>query len=81
MGNLRAWGKMAIVKQNQKMKKLTPKGRVAMFLGYPDKYSSDTIKAIYMNTWKETKARDILWMDLTYRDWKNRKHRDEHLMA
>ena len=67
---------MVVIKQNQKEKKLTPKGRVAMFIGYPKDYSSDTVKAIYMDTWKETKTRDIEWMDMTYRDWKNQKHRE-----
>ena len=33
---LKPWGEMVVVKQNKKMKKLTPKGRVAMFIGYPD---------------------------------------------
>lgn len=50
-----------------------------MFIGYPKNYSLDTIKAIYMDTWRETKTRDIEWMDMTYRDWKHQKHREEHL--
>ena len=32
-----------------------------------------------MDTWKETKARDIEWLDMTYRDWKHKKYREEHL--
>ena len=32
-----------------------------------------------MNTWRETKARDVEWLDMTYRDWKHKKHREQHL--
>ena len=68
---LRTFGEMAIIKNHEKIKgKLTDRGKVAMFLGYPKTSSTETFRFLNLKTMKIVLSRDVIWINKNYGSWK-----------
>jgi len=68
---LRAFGEIAIIKDHEKIKeKLTDRGKVAMFLGYPKSSSTETFRFLNLKTMKTGLSRDVIWINKNYGSWK-----------
>jgi len=68
---LRTFGEMGIIKDYENIKgKLTDRGKVAMFLGYPKTSSTETFRFLNLNTIKIVLSRDVIWINKNYGSWK-----------
>jgi len=46
--------------------KLAPRGKICMFVGYPDDTTPDVYRMLNIKTNKIIKSKDIFWLNKTY---------------
>ena len=64
---LQSFGKIGIIKNHEKIRgKLTNRGKVTMFIGYPKSSSKETFKFLNLKTMRKVLIRDIIWMNRSY---------------
>ena len=70
--HLRQFGEMAVVKAlGQDIKsKLTPRGRLAIYLGRAESHAPDCHRFLAVDTKRVILSRDVMWLGKTYGKWK-----------
>ena len=65
------FSEIAIIKNHEKIKeKLTDRGKVTMFLGYPKSSSIETFKFLNLKTMRTVLSRDVILINKNYESWK-----------
>lgn len=75
LNELRVFGEMGIVKTNYDKitSKLRDKGTTMVFIGYSLDHGTNVYRMLNLNTMGITISRDIIWLNVTYGNWIERK--------
>jgi hypothetical protein len=69
--NLKTFGEMCVVTTKRAIQgKLNNRGTVGLFVGYPDNHADDVYRIFNIKTKQIIKSRDLVWLNLSYGDWK-----------
>jgi hypothetical protein len=72
--NLKIFGEVGVVTTKDKIQaKFTNQGTTCMFVGYTEHHSRDVYRMLNLTTNSMINSRDIIWLNKTYREWKNIK--------
>lgn len=70
--SLRVFGEIAVVKNIEAHpRKLDNKGKIVMFLGYPDNHPSKTYRFLNLGTKRIIISRDVSWLDKMWNNYMN----------
>ena len=62
---------MCVVKTKKAIQgKLSDRGTVGLFVGYPDNHADDVYRIFNIKTKQIIKSRDLVWLNLSYGNWK-----------
>jgi hypothetical protein len=70
--SLRTFGELGVVaiyENKDKRGKLKERGKIFMFVGYPDDTTRDSYRMLNLKTNRVIKSKDILWMKKNYGEW------------
>jgi hypothetical protein len=72
--NLKIFGEVGVVTTEEKIQaKLSNQGTTCMFVGYTEHHSRDVYRILNLTTNSMINSRDIIWLNKTYREWKQNK--------
>jgi hypothetical protein len=58
--------------------KLNERGTAGLFVGYPDNHANDVYRIFNAKTKEIIKARDLVWLNLSYGNWNKSKNNNIH---
>jgi hypothetical protein len=68
------FGEVGVVTtKERKQAKLSNRGTTCMFVGYTEHHSRDVYRMLNLTTNSIINSRDIIWLNKTYREWKDNK--------
>jgi hypothetical protein len=69
--NLKTLDDMSVVTTKKAIQgKLSDRGTVGLFLGYPDNHADDVYRIFNITTKQIIKSRNLVWLNLSYGNWK-----------
>jgi hypothetical protein len=69
--NLKTFGDMCVVTTKKAIQgKLSDRGTVGLFVGYPDDHADDVYRIFNIKTKQIIKSRDLVWLNLSHGNWK-----------
>jgi hypothetical protein len=72
--NLKMFGEVGVVTTKERIQaKLSNQGTICMFVGYTENHSRDVYKMLNLTTNSIINSRDIIWLNKTYKEWKDYK--------
>jgi hypothetical protein len=72
--NLKMFGEVGVVTKKEKIQaKLSNRGTTCMFVDYTEHHSRDVNRMLDLTTNSIINSRDIIWLDKTYKEWKQSK--------
>jgi hypothetical protein len=74
LNNLRKFGEVCVAATKNKIQgKLSDRGSVCVFVGYPSNHASDVYRLLNLKTNHVIKSRDVIWLNKTYGEWMKSK--------
>jgi hypothetical protein len=68
--NLRKFGEVCVAATKSKIQgKLSNRGSVCAFVGYPSNHASDVYRLLNLKTIHVIKSRNVIWSNNTYGEW------------
>jgi hypothetical protein len=68
------FGEVGAVTTKEKIQaKLRNQGTTCMFVGYTEHHSRDVYRMLNLTTNSKINSRDIIWLNKTYKEWKENK--------
>jgi hypothetical protein len=68
------FGEFGVVTTKERIRaKLSNRGTICMFVGYTEHHSRDVYRMLNLTTNSIINSRDIIWLNKTYREWKDNK--------
>jgi hypothetical protein len=72
--NLKIFCEVGVVTTKEKIQaNLTNRGTTCIFVGYTEHHSRDVYRMLNLTTNEIINSREIIWINKTYREWKNNK--------
>jgi hypothetical protein len=72
--NLKMFGEVVVVTTKERIQsKSSNRGTICMFFGYTEHHSRDVYRMLNLATNSITNSRDIIWLNKTYKEWKENK--------
>jgi hypothetical protein len=72
--NLKMFGEVGVLTTKEKIQaKLSNQGTIFMFVGYTEHHSRDVNRMLNLTTNSIINCRDIIWLNKTYKEWKENK--------
>jgi hypothetical protein len=72
--NLKIFGEVGVATTKERIQaKLSNRGTTCMFVGYMKHHSRDVYRMLNLTTYSIINSRDIIWLNKTYREWKDNK--------
>jgi hypothetical protein len=74
LNNLRKFREVCVAATKSKIQgKLSDRGSVCVFVGYPSNHVSDVYRLLNLKTNHVIKSRDVIWSNITYGEWMKSK--------
>jgi hypothetical protein len=72
--NLKMFGEVGVITTKERIQaKLSNRGTTCMFVGYTEHHSRDIYRMLNLTTNSIINPRDIIWLNKTYKEWKENK--------
>jgi hypothetical protein len=76
LNNLQKFGEVSVAATKSKIQgKLSDRGSVCVFVGYPSNHASDVFRLLNLKTNHVIKSRAVIWSNKTYGEWMKSKDR------